>query len=180
LCNFYKVAILRRISFNEFACSIARTLDTVGERWTMLVLRDLFLGLTRFDDIQRDLGIARNTLTDRLGALVAADIVEKRAYSQAPARHEYVLTEKGRDLQSVLLAIVAWGDRWESGEAGPPLRLRHEVCAGYTTPTVGCSLCGEPLHPGTLTAEAGPGGRTARGTAVVTELLAAGPRWLGD
>jgi DNA-binding HxlR family transcriptional regulator len=139
----------------------------------------VFLGVTRFDDIQRDLGIARNVLADRLDALVDNEVLERRAYQERPVRHEYVLTDKGRDLQSVLLAIMAWGDRWESGEAGPPISLRHERCGELTTPALVCSCCGEPLRSDEVSAHPGPGGRIGRGTAVVGELLAAGPRHLG-
>lgn len=170
---------MRRTSFSEFNCSIARTLDTVGEWWTLLILRDVFLGVTRFDDIQRDLGIARNVLTDRLDALLESGVLEQRAYQERPLRHEYVLTDKGRDLQSVLLAIMAWGDRWESSESGPPVSLRHEGCGELTTPALVCSCCGEPLRPEEVTAQPGPGGSIGRGTAVIGELLIAGPRRLG-
>ena len=116
---------MRRTNLGDFSCSVARTLDAVGEWWTLLILRDVFLGVTRFDDIHRDLGIARNVLADRLEALVGKGVLERSAYQQRPVRHAYVLTEKGRDLQSVLLAIMAWGDRWEGGAAGPPVALRH-------------------------------------------------------
>jgi DNA-binding HxlR family transcriptional regulator len=170
---------MRRTNFSDFSCSIARTLDTVGEWWTLLILRDVFLGVTRFDDIQRDLGIARNVLADRLQALVEKDVLERRAYQERPPRHEYVLTEKGRDLQSVLLVIMAWGDRWESGTGGPPVSLRHEWCGRRTTPALVCSGCGMPFRAEEVIAEPGPGGRAGPGTAVIGELLAAGPRRLG-
>lgn len=170
---------MKKTSFAEFSCSIARTLDVVGERWTMLIMRDVFLGVTRFEDLQRDLGIARNVLAERLDTLVEAGVLERHAYRDRPLRHEYVLTEKGRDLQSPLLAIMAWGDRWQSGEQGPPLELRHDACGEVTRPEVVCSCCGEPLSAGSVTAEAGPGGRIGPGTAVVGELLAAGSRRLG-
>jgi DNA-binding HxlR family transcriptional regulator len=165
-----------KTSFGDFTCSIARTLAVVGERWTLLILRDVFVGVNRFDDIQRDLGIARNVLTERLESLVWEGVLERRAYQDRPLRYEYVLTEKGRDLQSVLLTLLAWGDRWESGRDGPPLRLRHETCGKATTAEVVCSGCGEPLRPGELTAHGGPGGRVGAGTQVIGELLAAGPR----
>src|SRR5258705_11635087 len=109
-----------KTKFAEFSCSIARTLDVVGERWTLLILRDVFLGVRRFDDLQRDLGIARNVLAERLDALVAQGVLERQAYQDRPPRHEYVLTGKGRELQAPLLAIMAWGDPWASGENRPP------------------------------------------------------------
>src|SRR5437016_4759879 len=148
---------MTKTNFADFPCSIARTLDVVGERWAMLIMRSVFLGVRRFDDLQRELGIARNVLAERLDALVGRGLLE---------RHEYVLTEKGTDLLSPLLAIMAWGDRWESGKAGPPVQLRHEACGKMTRPEVVCSCCGEPLTVEELTAHAGPGGRIARGTAV--------------
>jgi DNA-binding HxlR family transcriptional regulator len=170
---------MKRTNFREFSCSIARTLDIVGERWTMILMRSVFLGVTRFEDLQRDLGIARNVLAERLDALVERGMLQRRAYQERPVRHEYLLTEKGRDLLSPLLAIMAWGDRWESGRAGAPVELRHDSCGELTRPEVVCSCCGEPLTADTLTAQAGPGGRIAPGTAVTGELLAAGPRRLG-
>ena len=168
---------MRKTSFAEFSCSVARTLDVVGERWAMLILKDVFLGVTRFDDLQRDLGIARNVLADRLDALIAGGLLERREYQERPVRHEYLLTEKGRDLQSVLFAIVAWGDRWQSDAAGPPLKLRHETCAHDTTAKVVCSSCGLPLKAEDVTAH-GARGRIGPGTRVTGELLAAGPRRL--
>jgi DNA-binding HxlR family transcriptional regulator len=171
---------MKRTSFADFNCSVARTMEVVGERWAMLVVKDVFLGVTRFDDLQRDLGIARNVLAERLDSLVEQELLERRAYRERPVRHEYVLTPKGRDLAAPLLAIMAWGDRWESGKAGPPVQLRHDGCGEITRPEVVCSCCGEPLTAESVTAHAGPGGRIARGTAVVGELLAAGPRRLGE
>jgi len=171
---------MKRTSFADFSCSIARTLDVVGERWAMLIVRSVFLGVRRFDDLQRELGVARNVLAERLDALVGRGLLERRAYQERPVRHEYVLTEKGTDLLAPLLAIMAWGDRWESGAAGPPVQLRHEACGEMTRPEVVCSCCGEPLTAEALTAHAGPGGRIGRGTAVTGELLAAGPRRLAE
>jgi len=167
-----------KTSFGDFTCSIARTLDVIGERWTMLVLRDVFVGINRFDDMQRDLGIARNVLAERLESLVWEGVLERRAYQERPPRYEYVLTEKGEDLQSVLLAMVAWGDRWQSRMGGPPVRLRHETCGADTRAQVVCCSCGMSLRPGEVTARGGPGGRAADGTQVIARVLAAGPRRL--
>jgi DNA-binding HxlR family transcriptional regulator len=171
---------MKKRTFADFSCSIARTMDVVGERWAMLIMKDVFLGVTRFDDLQRDLGIARNVLTERLESLVADGLLERRVYQQRPVRSEYVLTEKGHDLQSVLFAVVAWGDRWQSKETGPPLKLRHETCAHDTIAKVVCSYCGLPLRAEDVTAHGGPGGRIGAGTQVTGELLAAGPRRLAD
>ena len=169
-----------KTSFEDFSCSIARTLGVVGERWAMLIMRSVFLGVNRFEDLQRELGIARNVLAERLDALVERELLERRAYQDRPVRHEYVLTEKGRDLFSPLVALMAWGDRWESGKAGPPVELRHDSCGEMTRPEVVCSCCGEPLTSESVTAHAGPGGRIGRGTAVTGELLSAGPRRLAS
>src|SRR5436190_10412252 len=133
---------MRKTSFADFSCSIARSLDVVGERWAMLIMRSVLLGVRRFDDLQRELGIARNVLAERLDALVERDLLERRAYQDRPVRHEYVLTAKGTDLLSPLLALMAWGDRWESGRAGPPVQLRHEACGEVTRPEGVCARCG--------------------------------------
>jgi DNA-binding HxlR family transcriptional regulator len=169
-----------KTSFTDFSCSIARTLGVAGERWALLIMRSVFLGVNRFDDMQRELGIARNVLAERLDALVERDMLERRPYQDRPVRHEYALTEKGRDLLSPLLALMAWGDRWESGKEGPPVELRHDACGEVTRPEIVCSCCGEPLTADSITAHAGPGGRIGRGTAVTGELLAAGPRRLAS
>ena len=171
---------MRHSGLQQENCSIARTVAVLGERWTLVILREAFNRRRRFDDIQRDLGIARNVLTERLESLVWDGVLERRAYQERPLRYEYVLTAKGRDLQSVLLAMVAWGDRWQSAKSGPPVKLRHERCGSDTTAEVVCSCCGEPLEAGEVIARAGPGGHIGPGTQVVGELLAAGPRRLTE
>jgi DNA-binding HxlR family transcriptional regulator len=155
-------------------------MEVVGDRWAMLIMKDVFLGVTRFDDLQSDLGVARNVLADRLESLTANGLLERRVYQERPVRHEYVLTEKGQDLESVLFAIVAWGDAWQSESTGPPLKLRHESCGNDTTAKVVCSCCGLPLKAADVSAHGGPGGRIGPGTRVTGELLAAGPRRLVD
>jgi DNA-binding HxlR family transcriptional regulator len=102
---------MRRKSFESLECPIARSLERVGEWWSILILRDAFLGATRFEQFQKSLGIAPNILARRLGALVESGMLEKRAYSQRPPRHEYVLTEQGRDFRPVLWSLIAWGNR---------------------------------------------------------------------
>jgi DNA-binding HxlR family transcriptional regulator len=163
---------VQRTSFADMTCSIARTLDAAGEWWSPLILRDVHLGITRYDDLRRDLGISRNVLGARLERLVGQGLLERRAYSDRPARHEYLLTEKGRELVDVLLAMVAWGDRWTAGDAGPPLLLRHQACGQLTHAAIRCARCGEPLHAEQVTAEPGPGGGAGAGTRVVAERLA--------
>jgi DNA-binding HxlR family transcriptional regulator len=106
-------------------CSIARALEVVGERWTLLIVRDVFLGLRRFDEIQANLGIARNVLTDRLNRLVSEGILERALYSERPERFEYRLTEKGRELNIALTALRQWGDKYVSEQ--PPRLLRTKA-----------------------------------------------------
>jgi DNA-binding HxlR family transcriptional regulator len=163
---------VQRTSFADMTCSIARTLEVAGEWWSPLILRDVHLGITRFDDLQRDLGISRKVLTARLERLVEQGVLERRAYSERPPRHDYVLTEKGRELVDLLLAMVAWGDRWAAGEAGPPVLLRHQGCGELTHAEIRCASCGEPLHADEVIVEPGPGGSAGPGTRLVAERLA--------
>lgn len=148
---------MQRTRFGEMACSIARTLDIAGEPWSPLIIRDVWVGITRFDDIQRDLGISRKVLAVRLRWLAAQGVLEQRAYSARPPRHDYVLTPKGQELCDVLMAIAAWGDRWTAGEAGPPALLRHRTCGELTHAELRCARCGEPLHAADVDVEPGPG-----------------------
>ena len=112
---------MQRTDFAEMTCSIARSLAVAGEPWSPLVLRDVWVGINRFDDLQRDLGVSRKVLAERLKHLVEAGMLERQAYSTRPARYEYVLTRKGLEFIDVLMAMAAWGDRWTAGEAGPPV-----------------------------------------------------------
>lgn len=143
----------------------------VGDPWALLVLRDLFLGLTRYDELRRDLGVATNVLADRLDRLVSAGLVTREAYQEAPVRHEYRLTDAGRDLYGVVVALMAWGDRHLAPD-GAPMRLVHDDCGHPTVPTVTCDQCGGVLTDATVSVRPGPGGRNAPGTAVVAERLA--------
>jgi DNA-binding HxlR family transcriptional regulator len=164
---------MQRTSFADITCSIARTLDVAGEWWSPLILRDIHLGITRFADLRRDLGISRKVLTERLESLVEHGVLERRAYSEHPPRHEYLLTEKGRELVDVLLAMMAWGDRWTAGEQGAPVLLRHRRCGALTSAEIRCACCGEPLRADDVMVEPGPGGSAGPGTVVVAERLAA-------
>lgn len=158
-------------SFGDIACSIARTVDVVGQRWTPLILRDLFAGLTRFEDIRRDLGIASNILAARLDELEGHEVVERRQYQSAPPRYEYLLTDKGRDLYPVIATLLAWGDKWQAGPDGPPALLVHDECGCVTTAKTVCAQCGGELRADTTTATAGPGARPGPGTAVIGEFI---------
>ena len=148
---------MRKVSFADMDCSIAQTLELVGEWWTLLIIRDVFLGVRRFDDFVDRLGISRNVLTDRLDKLVAADILERRAYDTGRGRYDYVLTERGRALWPVLTALRQWGDEWILGEGNEPLVLRHTACGHVTHVETSCDVCGEVIDAAAVRAEPGPG-----------------------
>lgn len=143
---------MRRTSFANMNCSVARTLEVVGEWWTMLVIREAFNGTRRFDDFQARLGIARNVLAARLQSLVDHGILERRLYQPRPERYEYKLTEKGRDLYPVLISMMQWGDKWEVGPEGPPVTLIHH-CGHTPDPALTCTKCGEELKPRDIRAQ---------------------------
>jgi DNA-binding HxlR family transcriptional regulator len=144
-------------AFANLNCSVARPLSFLGERWALLVLRDLFLGRRRFDEIQESLGLASNVLSQRLATLVEEGVAERHRYSEHPERFEYRLTEKGRDLQPVLLAMLAWGDRYTAGPEGAPLETVHDECgkAFHAVPT--CSECGGAIEGAHMHSRPGPG-----------------------
>ncbi len=150
---------MKRTPFDSWPCSIARTVDLVGDWWTPVVLREAYFGTKRFEDFQRHLQIGRNILTQRLGRLVDEGLLDKVPYHERPLRHEYVLTEKGRDFFPVLAAMVRWGDRWLAGDKGPPVLLVHTTCGHETSAEVVCAVCGEPLVLGQVRARLGPGSK---------------------
>jgi DNA-binding HxlR family transcriptional regulator len=141
----------------DLPCSVARTLSVIGDRWTLLVLRDAFLGIRRFEDLQRDLGATRHRLADRLRKLVRHGVLARVRYQDRPPRFEYRLTEKGRDLYPVVVSLTRWGDRWMAGRAGPPIELVHRGCGRTTMPALTCPECGEPVGARDMIARAGPG-----------------------
>jgi len=143
---------MARTDFTERACSVARTLGLVGEQWSLLILRDAFLGVRRFEDFQHHLRIARNILSDRLGKLVEHGILNKRQYLDRPVRFEYRLTSKGIDLFPVLFALQKWGDTWAMGDDEPLRTVVHDSCGAVTHPISSCSHCGELLSPFNVTA----------------------------
>ncbi len=147
---------MQRTDFGEMACSIARTLDVVGESWSPLVLRDVYVGLTRFDQIQADLGISRKVLTERLNNLVDQGVLERRPYDRRP-RFEYVLTDKGTELVDLLMVMVGWGDKWLAGQAGPPVLYRHHACGEISSVDLRCAHCGQPMHASNVEILPGPG-----------------------
>jgi DNA-binding HxlR family transcriptional regulator len=131
-------------------CSIARALSVVGDRWTLLILREAFLGSTRFAEFHDNTGAARHIVAERLQRLVEHGVVDRRPYQDRPPRFEYTLTRKGRDLYPVILALLAWGDRWLLDDSEPTLTLLHEPCGAVMTPEVRCPNCEQPVdHAGT-------------------------------
>lgn len=147
---------MRRTSFEDVNCSVAHCLEAVGEWWSLLIVRDAFLGVTRFDDFQARLGISRNTLNQRLSHLVANGVLTRVPYQDHPPRSEYRLTDRGRDLWHVITALRQWGDRWAAPD-GPPLKIRHTACGRVVVAVAVCSHCGERLDLGDVAAVPGPG-----------------------
>jgi DNA-binding HxlR family transcriptional regulator len=141
-------------TYEDQNCSIARTLEVLGDRWTMLVMRDAFLRVRRFEDFQRELGVARNVLTDRLNRLVEEGILERVRYQDRPARFEYRLTDKGIDLWPVMMTMMQWGDRYYAPE-GRPRVIRHRGCGGELVAHLKCSKCGAELGPRDVEPEPG-------------------------
>lgn len=141
-----------RSAYTAENCSVGRALGVVGEKWTLLVLREAFYGVRRFDDLQAALGCARNVLADRLRTLVEHGVLRREPYRVpgSRVRHEYRLTDKGRDLMPALVALMQWGDRWQGDPPGPPVVVTHRGC-------------GEPVRA-SLTCAAGHGDLTARDT----------------
>jgi DNA-binding HxlR family transcriptional regulator len=143
-------------TYDAQICSIARALEVVGERWSLLIVRDaLFAGVTRYGDFQHNLGIATNILKARLDAFIEAGIMERRRLSGQPEQYEYVLTEKGRDLAPALIALTSWGDRWASPD-GVPIVYSHARCGGAISHQVSCANCG-PIDASEVRAFPGPG-----------------------
>jgi DNA-binding HxlR family transcriptional regulator len=134
----------RTADYSKETCSIAATLEVVGDPWTLLILRDAFRGVRRFEQWQEGLGVARNVLAARLKSLVEFGVLEQRRYSERPPRHEYVLTAKGRALSPVLLTMASWGDAHVYGEGGGPMRFLHGD--HVFEPEVVCACCGKAPH----------------------------------
>ena len=152
------MVVVQRTSFEDMNCSVAQCLEVVGEWWSLLIVRDAFLGVRRFDDFQARLGISRNILNQRLTKLVDEGVLERVPYQDNPPRSEYRLTDKGRDLWHVLTAMRQWGDRWAAPD-GVPLKMRHTTCGRIVKAVAVCSYCGESLDLRSVTVEPGPGAR---------------------
>jgi DNA-binding HxlR family transcriptional regulator len=149
---------MQRVSFEAMHCSVAQALEVVGEWWTLLIIRDSFLGVRRFDDWVERLGISRNILTQRLDRLVETGVLARELYNERPPRYEYRLTDKGRDLWGVITAMRQWGDRWAAPD-GPPIEIVHESCGHVVQVVPTCSFCGERLGPHDVKVVPGPGAR---------------------
>jgi DNA-binding HxlR family transcriptional regulator len=136
---------MRWRSLNQENCSLARTLAVVGDRWTLLILRDCFLRVRRFEDFEKSLKIARRVLSERLSLLVDEGILKRVAYQERPARYEYRLTEKGLELYPAILHLVHWGDKHYAGKSGPPLLHTHLACGHDFRSVLACSECAKPV-----------------------------------
>ena len=154
--NVTRITEVLKRDYEGQNCSIARALELIGERWSVLIIRDAFLGIRRFEDFQNDLGVARNVLSTRLARLVDEGILEKRRYQERPARYEYRLTEKGIGLWPVLISLVKWGDKY-AAPAGPPRLIVHRGCGGEVNDHLSCERCGKPLEARDVEARPGPG-----------------------
>jgi DNA-binding HxlR family transcriptional regulator len=131
-------------------CSIARALSVVGDRWTLLLLREAFLGTTRFEEFHANTGAARHIVAARLQHLVEHDVLERSRYQDRPERFAYTLTDKGNGLYPVIVSLLAWGDTWMLDGEEPSLRVTHEPCGAVMTPSLQCPGCGEPVDPGDM------------------------------
>jgi DNA-binding HxlR family transcriptional regulator len=156
---------MRWQQIDKMNCSIARTLSVVGDRWTLLIIRDVFLGISRFDPIQQDLQLTPHRLSDRLRKLVRDGILRRAAYEKRPPRFEYRLTEKGFDLYPVIVTMLEWGDRWMAGPSGAPVALVHQPCGHSIKPELICPACKLKIEAREMKAELGPGSREPGGRA---------------
>ncbi len=143
-------------TYDNQVCSIARALEVVGDRWTLLILRDTAFRARRFDDLQASLGLARNVLTDRLRRLCDDGLLERRLYQEHPPRHEYAPTKKARDLFPVLGALIRWGDTYYAPH-GPPRLVRHRGCGGAVVQKLWCQTCGTEVTVDDVETQPGPG-----------------------
>lgn len=150
--------MLRR-DYPALDCSVAKALEVIGERWSLLIVRSVMHGNRRFGEMQESLGIARNVLSARLQRLVDEDILERRAYQESPPRHEYFLTEKGLDLWPALIALLHWGERYSPAPDGPRRLIVHKECGGEVSERGICESCGKVLHARDAKQVAGPGAK---------------------
>lgn len=143
--------------FTDQNCSIAGALAVIGERWTLLIMREVLLGRRRFAEIRRNVGVAPNILSDRLQMLVEHGLLERRLYSEHPESYEYLPTRKGVDLNPVIVTLMQWGDKYAAAAAGPPRVPVHTTCGHDARPELQCSHCGEIIRSAELKVRPGPG-----------------------
>jgi DNA-binding HxlR family transcriptional regulator len=153
-----KITLVLRSDYEGQVCSIASALELVGERWTLLVIREVFNGHRRFGEMQRSLGVARNVLSTRLQRLVDEEILERRPYSEHPDRYEYFLTAKGLDLWPLMISLMHWGDKHMPSPGGRPMIVVHKGdCGGEINDRRVCTRCGKELGVREVRAIEGPG-----------------------
>ena len=152
---------MRWDTLEEEPCSLARTVAVIGDRWSLLILRECFLRVRRFEVFQSRLGITRHLLADRLKKFVRYGVLRRARYQESPARYEYILTQRGLDLYPVVMSIVHWGDTHMVDERGRPLLHQHKTCGKEFDPVMVCSECGEPLHAKQVHVHSGPGAATS-------------------
>ena len=138
---------MRWEELGQAECSVAQTLSVIGDRWTLLILRDCFLGIRRFDDFLNSLDVSRTILTSRLSKLVETGVLEKQPYQERPTRYDYRLTKKGQDLYPVILTLVQWGDTYRGDGKRPPIERVHKKCGHKLQAHLICEDCGEEIQP---------------------------------
>jgi DNA-binding HxlR family transcriptional regulator len=149
-------------TLEEEPCSVARTIAVIGDRWSLLILRECFLRTRRFEAFQSALGITRHLLAERLRKLVRFGVLRRLPYQESPKRHEYILTQKGLDLYPIMMAIVHWGDTHMVDQRGRPVLHEHRMCGKTFDPVMVCSQCHAPLAPKEVQVRPGPGSPRAR------------------
>jgi DNA-binding HxlR family transcriptional regulator len=142
--------------FPRDSCAVAAAVEILGDRWSLLVLREAFFGVRRFEELRRNTGAAKNILADRLTRLVADGILSREQYSERPPRFEYRLTEKGLDFWPVIVTLAQWGARWGDLDLGPAIALQHRACGSVVEPALTCPDCGEPLDARSMRVVPGP------------------------
>jgi DNA-binding HxlR family transcriptional regulator len=148
---------MRWDEIQDIPCSIAKSLAVIGDRWTLLIIRDCFLGTKRFDDFQKQIGVTRHVLSDRLNKLVEAQVLQKIEYQNKPTRYEYRLTQMGIDIFPIIISLAQWSNKWILAEDEVPIVYKHLKCDTITHAVMGCSNCGEELNPRDILPVFGPG-----------------------
>lgn len=147
---------MRWADIGEDICSVSRTLSVVGDKWTLLIIRNAFMGTRRFSDFQSEIGVTRHRLSDRLSKLVDDEIFVKVEYQNNPVRYEYRLTPKGKELYPIIMSLVKWGDNWMAGKEGNPMEYIHNTCGNKVMPSLTCPKCSEAIDPRDMTVIPGP------------------------